>query len=149
MFPFSCAYKWREGDKKPRRVSPPARMKAPFTWENIRRTNYHHNRRGNSQPWHALTSNTTTINIVISLPWNQEQDQQRAGCRYHFIWDKCRFKNRLNNTMAAVCLAVRRKLLDQSFVEFYSLTITFLFFIFFVYQMESARIIVLVSLKSE
>lgn len=43
-------------------------MKASFTWEHIRRTNYHHNRRGNSQPRCALTSNTTTINIVMLPP---------------------------------------------------------------------------------
>ena len=72
-------------------------MKAAFTWVNIRRTNYHHNRRGNSQPRHALTSNTTAINIVMLPPWVFEIKttsvvSQRAGCRCHFISDDTALK---------------------------------------------------------
>lgn len=47
---------------------PPARMKASFTWWNFGRTNWDHNRRRNSRPQRALTSNATAINTVKLPP---------------------------------------------------------------------------------
>ena len=114
---------WREGGKKQRRVSPPARMKASFTWENIRRTNYHHNRRGNSQPRRALTSNTTAINIVMLPPWNQEQDYQ---CGQWGSW-----------LQMSLHLGWRSKLCRNQ--EFYILTSRF-YFLFCFYQIGSEKI---------
>lgn len=125
---FPALNTWSEGGKKLRRHSPPARMKASFTWENIRRTNYHHNRRGNSQPRHALTSNTTTINIVMLPPWVVKIKKKttsvvrtRDDCRWHLIWEGAAFKSRLWLSMC--CCQVEILILYFDFYIYFFITL--------------------------
>lgn len=91
--------------KKLRRLSPPARMKASFSWENIRRTNHHHNRRGNSQPRRALTSNAATINIVMLPPRAPKTRNKTAVWSAYEVLTPCNFKQTQHRL--SVCEAAR------------------------------------------
>lgn len=91
--------------RKLRRLSPPARMKASFSWENIRRTNHHHNRRGNSQPRRALTSNAATINIVMLPPRAPKIRNKTAVWSAYEVLTPCNFKQTQHRL--SVCEAAR------------------------------------------